>query len=88
MFGMHIGFNIEGEKKHRTIWGALYTLFIVGWVCVVINYLNTQIVVENLDRLPTVTNRPNFFNNRSLTANDGFYFAIGISAKKGYYNLE
>jgi hypothetical protein len=54
----------------------------------VINYLNTQIVVENLDRLPTVTNRPNFLNNRSLTANDGFYFAIGISAKKGYYNLE
>lgn len=88
IFGMHIGFNIEGEKKHRTIFGALYTLFIVAWVGIVLNYMITQIVVEDLDRLPTVMNQPNFFNGKSLTANEGFYFAIGISAKKGYYVLE
>lgn len=88
MFSSHIGFNMNGEKKHKTIFGAFYSLFIAAWVGVVLNYLIQQIVIDDLDRLPTVINRANYYGGVPLTSEDGFYFAIGISTPKGYYVLE
>jgi hypothetical protein len=38
IFGTKVGFNINGESNHTTMFGGLYTLFIIAWLVLILNY--------------------------------------------------
>ena len=86
MFGYKIGFNIEGEERHTTLPGALYSLSIVVVLIFVCRYLYIVDVEQTLDRPVTVVDQELFYEDVPLTQNDGLMFAIGVSSLRSFTN--
>ena len=65
MFGHKIHFNTNGEKSHRTIFGACATILIflsLAWVLV---YLLFDIVIFDRDRPLTTILYPNYYGEKN-----------------------
>jgi hypothetical protein len=86
LYGLKIGFNIDGEDVHRTWPGAITSLFILSWLAVVLRYLVITIVYEDLDQPLTTMLYQNYYGSKNVPLNmsQGFRFAIGLSSVKNF----
>ena len=84
MFGYRIGFNINGEEDHKTLPGAMVSLFIFAWLAVVLRYLIISICNDYIDRPLTTTIFENYYNSVPLTTKQGLFFAVGLSSIQNY----
>jgi hypothetical protein len=66
MFGHRIQFNVNGENVHKTIPGAIVSLFIFAWLGVILNFLLREIVHDNRSRPLTTILYPDYFGNKSV----------------------
>lgn len=80
-----IGFNIDGQDSYRTIPGTCISLFIIAWCALVLHYLIIENVIDNLDRPVTSFTKPNFYKDSPISDTSGFYFAVGMSDTKNFY---
>lgn len=80
MFGYRIGFNIDGEEDHKTLPGAIVSLFIFAWLAVILRFLIMSISNDFIDRPLTTTIFENFYDAVPLTTKQGLFFAVGMSS--------
>lgn len=88
LFGFRIGFNVEGEEVHRTIPGAILSLFIIAWLIVVLNYLvlrfdeNVRTINKFTPKRPLdIKKFENYYGEENTPiAFNNFRFAVGLSS--------
>jgi uncharacterized metal-binding protein len=86
MFGYRISFNMNGANDHKTLPGAVVSLFIFAWLAVILRYLIMSIGNDYIDRPLTTTIYENYFENVPITSKQGLFFAVGLSSVQKYQN--